>query len=154
PVRDGLMASKSTAILASESKPFVETYLEPAALALPVKILERVAVPRFLASLSLPHKRVRTVFSKDKPWAFSSCSKLWNRETVSSSIDVVGRASPDSSMNSPPSQEKMLFFTAFPYHEPLLRVKPESNAYQDSNLFDSTIHGFNVAMLTRLFSVF
>src|SRR5262249_47616962 len=112
PVRDGLMASKSTAILASESKPFVETYLEPAALVLPVKILERVAVPRFLASLSFPHNRVRTVFSKDKPWAFSSCSKLWNRETVSSSIDAAGRASPDSSMNSPPSQEKILFFTA------------------------------------------
>src|SRR5262249_53451037 len=154
PVRDGLMASKSTAILASESKPFVETYLEPAALVLPVKFLERVAVPRFLASLSFPHNRVRTVFSKDKPWAFSSCSKLWNRETVSSSIDVAGCASPDSSMNSPPSQEKILFFTAF---SPIARPPSEcskSDAYQDSNLFDSTIHGFNAAMLTRLFSVF
>jgi hypothetical protein len=58
-------------------------------------------------------------------------------------------------MNSLPNQEKIFFCTAAPYNDRSSeRWMFGVEYYQDSNLFDSTIHGFNSAMLTRLFSVF
>src|SRR5687767_3223341 len=106
----GRIASNSKPAVASESNHSAEMKLELAALRFPVRIFDRAAVASVRASLSLPHTRIRTVLSSDRPCDFSSASNCLNNSLAELSGGAPAFPTPMISTNSLPSQLNNLVF--------------------------------------------
>src|SRR4029453_7145163 len=94
----------------------------------PERILTRSLLPRSRLWRSRPHKRLRTVLSKDNPCDFSSSSKRPNSSCASVVAFAAGFTSPLNSTNSFPNHVKIRLRIVSSPHRDRLRCHPEAQA--------------------------